>query len=177
MNMLYYCNYMIMYKIYSGMDYLLFSIFDNRCTRKFCKSDGYWKYVDNTKRMYNRVRWSKHKNFSVRILSSADTCMIFFISIVWFAILNMTEAIMNRMNLSVYGLFTDSEGLILIALIAYVLLIYFTHNVFIDRNDKYISYFKKFSKQKFRKLFVWYVLSYGVAIACCYFSLKFIVHI
>lgn len=155
------------------MDYLLFSIFDNRCTRKFCKSGRYWGYVDKVKRTYNNM-WSKHKNFSFRILSLADTCMIFFISIVWFAILNMTEAIMNRMNLSVYALFTDSDGLILIALIAYVLLIYFTHDVFIDRKDKYASYFKKFCKQKFRKLFVWYVLSYGVAIACCCFSLTLI---
>lgn len=110
----------------------------------------------------------------VHSLSLADSCMIFFLNIVWFAILNMTEAIMNRMNLSVYGLFTDSDGLILIALIAYVLLVYFTYDVFITRKDKYISYFKKFSKQKFWKLFVWYVLSYGVAIACCYFSLMLI---
>ena len=176
MNMLYYCNYMIIYKIHSGMDYLLFSIFDNRCTRKFCKSGRYWGYVDKVKRTYNEIMWCSEnkKKPPFRILSLADTCMIFFISIVCFAILNMTEAIMNRMNLSVYALFTDSEGLILIALIAYVLLIYFTHNVFIDRKDKYASYFKKFSKQKFRKLFVWYVLSYGVAIACCYFSLTLI---
>lgn len=176
MNMLYYCNYMIFYKIQKGYDWLFFSILDNRCTRKFCKSDRYWKYVSNVKRTYTNMMWCSEnkKKPPVRSLSLADSCMIFFLNIVWFAILNMTEAIMNRMDLSVYGLFTDSDGLILIALIAYVLLVYFTYDVFIARKDKYISYFKKFSKRKFWKLFVWYVLSYGVAIACCYFSLMLI---
>ena len=45
-------------------------------------------------------------------------------------------------------------------------MVYFTYHVFIGRNDKYVSYFKKFRKQKFWKLFIWYILSYSMSIAC-----------
>ena len=53
-------------------------------------------------------------------------------------------------------------------------MIYFIYNAFIDRNDKYVSYFKKFRKQGFWKLFICYVISYSVTIACCCLSLSFI---
>lgn len=46
--------------------------------------------------------------------------------------------------------------------------------VFIDRNDKYVSYFKKFRKQKFWKLFIWYILSYSMSIVCLCITLRFI---
>ena len=170
MNMLYYCNYMIIYKIHSGMDYLLFSIFDNRCTRKFCKSDRYWKYVDNAKRVYNSGRWSKYKKFPIYdvALFEAYWATIPFILIILFTLLNMIEAITN------IPIYQNKIVLLIVVIIGGLFLSHLTIDRWIDRNDKYISYFKKFSKQKFWKLFVWYVLSYGVAIACCYFSLTLI---
>ena len=33
---------MIFHKVQKGIDWLLLSILDNTCTRKFCKSNGYW---------------------------------------------------------------------------------------------------------------------------------------
>lgn len=174
MNMLYYCNYMIIYKIHSGMDYLLFSIFDNRCTRKICKSDRYWKYVSNAKRVHNSRRWSKRKKFPIYniALIEAYGSPIPFILIILFTILNMIEAITN---IPIYKLIYESGIVgIIVVIVGCWFLSHFTIDRWIDKNDKYISYFKKFSKQKFRTLFVWYVLSYGVAIACCYFSLTLI---
>ena len=53
MNMLYYCNYKIVYKVQKGFDWLAFSILDNTCTRKFCRSNGYWEYVNRFKQNYN----------------------------------------------------------------------------------------------------------------------------
>ena len=53
MNMLYYCNYMIFHKVQKGIDWLLLSILDNTCTRKFCKSNGYWEYVNSVKQIYH----------------------------------------------------------------------------------------------------------------------------
>lgn len=173
MNMLYYCNYMIMYKIHNGMDYLLFSIFDNRCTRKFCKSDGYWKYVDNTKRLNNNMMWSKRKNFPIyNIINEAYGATLLFIFIILLTLLNMIGAITN---IPIYKLIYESgiAGFI-VAIIGCLLLSRLTIDRWVDKNDKYISYFKKFSKQKFWKLFVWYVLSYGVVIACCCFSLTLV---
>lgn len=172
MNMLYYCNYMIIYKIHSGMVYLLFSIFDNRCTRKFCKSDRYWKYVSNIKRMCDSIMLSKRKNSPIyNIPIAAYWATIPFLFIILFTILNMIEAITN------IPIYQNKIVLLIVVIIGGLLLSRLTIDRWVDKNDKYISYFKKFSKQKFRKLFVWYVLSYGVAIACCYFSFKFIVHI
>lgn len=173
MNMLYYCNYMIMYKIRSSIDFLFFSIFDNRCTRKFCKSDRYWKYVDNAKRMNNSMMWSKRKNFPIyNIINETYGATLLFIFIILLTILNMIEVITK---IPIYKLIYES-GIVgfIVAIIGCLLLSRFTIDRWVDKNDKYISYFKKFSKQKFRKLFVWYVLSYGVAIACCYFSFTLI---
>lgn len=170
MNMLYYCNYMIMYKIYSGMDYLLFSIFDNRCTRKFCKSDRYWKYVSNAKRVYNSGRWSKRKKFPIYDIALIETygATIPFILIILLTLLNMIGAITN------IPIYQNKIVLLIVIIIGGLFLSHLTIDRWVDKNDKYISYFKKFSKQKFWKLFVWYVLSYGVAIACCYFSFTLI---
>lgn len=165
MNMLYYCNYMIIYKIHSGMVYLLFSIFDNRCTRKFCKSDRYWKYVSNIKRMCDSIMLSKRKNSPIyNIPIAAYRATIPFILIILLTLLNMIGAITN------IPIYQNKIVLLIVVIIGGLFLSHLTIDRWVDRNDKYISYFKKFSKQKFRKLFVWYVLSYGVAIACCYFS-------
>ncbi len=169
MNMLYYCNYMIIYKIHSGMVYLLFSIFDNRCTRKFCKSGRYWKYVDNAKWAYNSIMWSKCKKFPIyNVEVSAYGATLLFIFFILFTILNMIETITN------IPIYQNKNVLLIVVIIGGLFLSHLTIDRWVDRNDKYISYFKKFSKQKFRKLFVWYVLSYGVAIACCYFSFTLI---
>ena len=43
-----------------------------------------------------------------------------------------------------------------------------------EMNDKYVSYFKKFRKQKFWKLFIWYILSYSMSMACLGITLRFI---
>ena len=172
MNMLYYCNYMIVYKVQKGFDWLVFSILDNTCTRKFCKSNGYWEYVNRFKQNYNKMmRCSENKKKPPgRILSMADKGIIFFLCINVLTMLNViamitvTGACDLFNNEIVWGLLLIVGGFI----------IYFTHNVFIDRKDKYVTYFKKFGKQKFLKLFIWYVLSYGMAIACYCFSLKHI---
>ena len=74
---------------------------------------------------------------------------------------------------STYDLF-NNEIVLGLLLIVYCLMIYFIYNAFIDRNDKYVSYFKKFRKQGFGKLFICYVISYSVTIACCCLSLSFI---
>lgn len=173
MNMLYYCNYMICYKVHSSLDYLFFSIFDNRCTRKFCKSDGYWKYVSNIKRMNNSMMWSKRKKFPIyNVISTAYGATFLFIFIILLTILNMIGAITN---IPIFKLIYENETVaIIVSIIGCLFLAHLTIDKWVDKNDKYISYFKKFSKQKFRKLFVWYALSYGVAIACCYFSLTLI---
>ena len=169
MNMLYYCNYMIMYKTRSSLDYLFLSIFYNACTRKFCKSDRYWKFVDGVKRAHNSIMWEKCKGFPVyNVLSGTYGATLLFVFIILHIVLNMIEAITH---IPVYNLMFENE---LVALIVYIILCgslsYLMIDRLIERNDKYISYFKKFRKQKFWKLFIWYVLSYGVAIACCYFS-------
>ena len=83
MNMLYYCNYMIRYKIRSSFDYLLLSIYDNACTRKFCKSDRYWKFVDGVKRAYNSMMWEKCKGFPVyNVLSGTYNATSLFVIII-----------------------------------------------------------------------------------------------
>ena len=164
MNILYYCNYMIFYKVQKGMDWLIFSILDNTCTRAFCKSNGYWKYVNSVKQMYNKSMWysENKKKPPVNILIMADTGIIFFIGINLFTMLNVMEIITD---IGEYDFF-NNEIVLGLGCIIYCLIIGFTHKVFIDRNDKYVSYFKKFKKQKFWKLFIWYILSYSMSIAC-----------
>lgn len=168
MNMLYYCNYMIRYKIRSSFDYLFLSIFDNACTRKFCKSDRYWKYVSNMKRA-NNIMWSKRKGFPYNIHGGTYRATFLFVIIILFIVLNMIEAITH---IPVYYLifYNVPVGLI-VSIILCGFLSYLMIDRLVEKDDKYISYFKKFGKQKFWKLFIWYVLSYGVAIACCYLSL------
>ena len=171
MNILYYCNYMIFYKVQKGMDWLIFSILDNTCTRAFCKSNGYWKYVNNVKQMYNKSMWysENKKKLPVNILIMADTGIIFFIGINLFTMLNVMEIITD---IGEYDFF-NNEIVLGLGCIIYCLIIGFTHKVFIDRNDKYVSYFKKFKKQKFWKLFIWYILSYSMSIACFFITLRF----
>ena len=169
MNMLYYCNYMIRYKIRSSLDALFFSAFDNACTRRFCKSDRYWKYVSNMKRANNSLNWSKCKGFPVyNVLGGTYGATFLFVFIILLIVLNMIEAITH---IPVYYLIFYNVP---VGLIVSIILCWFLAYLMIDRlvekDDKYISYFKKFRKQKFWKLFIWYVLSYGVAITCCYFS-------
>lgn len=164
---------MILYKIHSGMDYLFFSIFDNRYTRKFCKSDGYWKYVNNVKRAHDSIMWSKCKKFPVyNVISTAYGATFLFIFIILLTMLNMIAAIAN---IPIFKLIYENETVaITVGIIGCLFLSHLTIDRWVDKNDKYISYFKKFSKQKFQKLFVWYVLSYAMAIACCYFSFMLI---
>ena len=168
--MLYYCNYMIRYKIRSSFDYLLLSIYDNACTRKFCKSDRYWKFVDGVKRAYNSMMWEKCKGFPVyNVLSGTYNATSLFVIIILLIVLNMIEAITY---IPVYYLiFYNVPVGLLVSIILCGSLSYLMINRLVEKDDKYISYFKKFGKQKFWKLFIWYVLSYGVAIACCYLSL------
>ena len=106
MNMLYYCNYMIFYKVQKGFDWLFFSILDNTCTRKFCKSNGYWEYVNRVKQKYNEMVWSSEnkKKPPFRILSMADTGIIFFIGINLLTMLNVIEIITD---IGAYDLFNN----------------------------------------------------------------------
>ena len=163
-NMLYYCNYMIFHKVQKGIDWLLLSILDNTCTRKFCKSNGYWEYVNNFKQIYNKMIWPSEnkKKPPSKILIMADTGIILFICINSFTILiilfTILDAIALKTGNGVYDFFNYKmvSGLLIII---YSIMVYFTYHVFIGRNDKYVSYFKKFRKQKFWKLFIWYILS------------------
>ena len=179
MNMLYYCNYMIFHKVQKGLDWLVISILDNVCTRKFCKSNGYWKYVNNFKQMYNKSMWfsENKKKPPVKILSMADTGIILFICINSFTILinllTILDAIAIKTDIEEYDFFNNKMVLGLLIIILCIM-IYFTYHVFIDRNDKYVSYFKKFRKQKFWKLFIWYILSYSMSMACLGITLRFI---
>ena len=112
MNMLYYCNYMIMYKTRSSLDYLFLSIYDNACTRKFCKSDRYWKFVDGVKRAHNSIMWEKCKGFPVyNVLSGTYGATLLFVFIILHIVLNMIEAITH---IPVYNLMFENE---LVALI------------------------------------------------------------
>ena len=178
MNILYYCNYMIFYKVQKGMDWLIFSILDNTCTRAFCKSNGYWKYVNSVKQMYNKSMWfsENKKKPPVNILSMADTGIILFICINSFTILiillTILDAIALKTGIGVYDFFNNKMVLGLLIIILCIM-IYFTYHVFIDKNDKYVSYFKKFRKQKIWKLFIWYILSYSISIACFFITLRF----
>ena len=71
---------MIFHKVQKGIDWLLLSILDNTCTRKFCKSNGYWEYVNSVKQIYNKLMWfsENKKKPPVKILSMADTGIILF---------------------------------------------------------------------------------------------------
>ena len=75
---------MIFHKVQKGIDWLLLSILDNTCTRKFCKSNGYWEYVNNFKQIYNKMIWSSEnkKKPPSKILIMADTGIILFICII-----------------------------------------------------------------------------------------------
>lgn len=169
---------MIFHKVQKGLDWLVFSILDNVCTRKFCKSNGYWKYVNNFKQMYNKFMWfsENKKKPPVKILSMADTGIILFICINSFTILinllTILDAIAIKTDIEEYDFFNNKMVLGLLIIILCIM-IYFTYHVFIDRNDKYVSYFKKFRKQKFWKLFIWYILSYSMSIACLSITLRF----
>ena len=166
---------MIFYKVQKGFDWLFFSILDNTCTREFCKSNGYWEYVNRVKQKYNEMVWSSEnkKKPPFRILSMADTGIILFICINSFTILIILLTILDAIeiitDIGAYDLF-NNEIVLGLLLIVYCLMIYFIYNSFIDRNDKYVSYFKKFRKQGFWKLFICYVISYSVTIACCCLS-------
>ena len=137
MNMLYYCNYMIVYKVQKDFDWLVFSILDNTCTRKFCKSNGYWEYVNRFKQNYNKMVWCSENKIKppVRILSMADTGIVLFLCINVLTMLNViamitvTGACDLFNNEIVWGLLLIVGGFI----------IYFTHTVFIDRKDKYVG--------------------------------------
>lgn len=178
-NMLYYCNYMIFHKVQKGIDWLLLSILDNTCTRKFCKSNGYWEYVNSVKQIYNKLMWSSEnkKRPPFKILTMADTGIILFICINSFTILiillTILDAIALKTGIGVYDFFNNKMVLGLLIIILCIM-IYFTYHVFIDKNDKYVSYFKKFRKQKFWKLFIWYILSYSMSIVCLCITLRFI---
>lgn len=126
MNMLYYCNYMIMYKTRSSLDYLFLSIYDNACTRKFCKSDRYWKFVDGVKRAHNSIMWEKCKGFPVyNVLRGTYGATLLFVFIILHIVLNMIEAITH---IPVYNLMFENE---LVALIV----LYYSVRVFVIFDD------------------------------------------
>ena len=183
---------MIFHKVQKGIDWLLLSILDNTCTRKFCKSNGYWEYVNSVKQIYNNLMWSSEnkKRPPFKILSMADTGIILFICINSFTILiilltildaialliillTILDAIALKTGIGVYDFFNNKMVLGLLIIILCIM-IYFTYHVFIDKNDKYVSYFKKFRKQKIWKLFIWYILSYSMSIVCLCITLRFI---
>lgn len=106
---------MIMYKTRSSLDYLFLSIYDNACTRKFCKSDRYWKFVDGVKRAHNSIMWEKCKGFPVyNVLSGTYGATLLFVFIILHIVLNMIEAITH---IPVYNLMFENE---LVALIVYI---------------------------------------------------------
>ena len=127
---------MIFHKVQKGLDWLVFSILDNVCTRKFCKSNGYWKYVNNFKQMYNKSMWfsENKKKPPVKILSMADTGIILFICINSFTILinllTILDAIAIKTDIEEYDFFNNKMVLGLLIIILCIM-IYFTYHVFI----------------------------------------------
>ena len=122
---------MIFHKVQKGLDWLVFSILDNVCTRKFCKSNGYWKYVNNFKQMYNKSMWfsENKKKPPVKILSMADTGIILFICINSFTILinllTILDAIAIKTDIEEYDFFNNKMVLGLLIIILCIM-IYFT---------------------------------------------------
>lgn len=113
--------------------------------------------------------WSKRKKFPIyNVISTTYGATLLFIFIILLTILNMIEALTN---MPIYKLIFENRIVAhIVGIIGCLFLSHLTIDRWVDRNDKYVSYFKKFRKQKFWKLFIWYVLSYSIAIACCYFS-------
>ena len=104
---------MIFHKVQKGIDWLLLSILDNTCTRKFCKSNGYWEYVNSVKQIYNKLMWSSEnkKRPPFKILTMADTGIILFICINSFTILiillTILDAIALKTGIGVYDFFNN----------------------------------------------------------------------
>ena len=65
--------------------------------------------------------------------------------------------------------FRDVSNFI-ISFLLLVLLLYVPNQVFLFRNDKYISYFKQFRKERTNKYLKCYFLSYILALIACSFS-------
>lgn len=161
-NMLYYCTYTLLYRCLHAIS--LFRLIDNKYTRKFYKKENvFWQVLD-----YMKITEEREKDFSPFILmeSIGGTCI--FTMLLIFSLLNV---IMVITHIPLYGIvFRNFNGSTICFLLIVTLLLYVPNQVFLFNNDKYISYFKKFRKQKFRKLFIWYVLSCSIAIVCCYIS-------
>ena len=160
-NILYYCTYTLLYKCFHTID--LFRLIDNKHTRKFYKKENiFWQSLDIVKRTEER-----EKDFSPFILieSIGGTCIFMILLIL--AILNV---VMVMTHISWYGIMFRDVGNFIISFLLLVLLCYVPNQVFLFKNDRYISYFKQFRQERTKKYLKCYFLSYILALIVCSFS-------
>ncbi len=160
-NILYYCTYALLYKCSRAID--LFRLIDNKYTRKFYKKENiFWQSLDIVKRTEER-----EKDFSPFILMQASGGTCIFMIMLILTILNVVMAITH---ISWYGIMFRDVSNFIISFLLLVLLLYVPNQVFLFRNDKYISYFKQFRKERTNKYLKCYFLSYILVLIACSFS-------
>ena len=160
-NILYYCTYTLLYSCFCAID--PHRLIDNKYTRKFYKKENiFWQVLDYMKRTEER-----EKDFSSFILmeSIGGTCI--FLILLIFTFLNV---IMVTTHIPLYSVVFRDVSNVIISFLLLVLLLYVPNQVFLFRNDKYISYFKQFRKERTNKYLKCYFLSYILALIACSFS-------
>jgi len=161
-NILYYCTYTLLYRCFRAID--LFRLIDNKYTRKFYKKENiFWQALDIAKRTEER-----EKDFSPFILVESIGGICIFTILLIFTFLNV---IMVITHIPLYGVvFRDFNGSTICFLLIVLLLLYVPNQLFLFRNDRYISYFKQFRKEPTNKYLKCYFLSYILALIACFFS-------
>lgn len=160
-NILYYCTYTLLYSCFCAID--PHRLIDNKYTRKFYKKENiFWQVLDYMKRTEER-----EKDFSPFILmeSIGGTCI--FLILLIFTFLNV---IMVTTHIPLYSVVFRDVSNFIISFLLLVLLLYVPNQVFLFRNNKYISYFKQFRKERTNKYLKCYFLSYILALIACSFS-------
>ena len=147
-NILYYCTYTLLYSCFCAID--PHRLIDNKYTRKFYKKENiFWQVLDYMKRTEER-----EKDFSPFILmeSIGGTCI--FLILLIFTFLNV---IMVTTHIPLYSVAFRDVSNFIISFLLLVLLLYVPNQVFLFRNDKYISYFKQFRKERTNKYLICYL--------------------
>ena len=86
-------------------------------------------------------------------------------------IFTFLNVIMVITHIPLYGVvFSDFNGNTISFLLIVLLLLYVPNQLFIFRNNRYISYFKQFRKEPTNKYLKCYFLSYILALIVCSFS-------
>ena len=80
------------------------------------------------------------------------------------------NVIMVTTHIPLYSIVFCDVSNFIISFLLLVLLLYVPNQVFLFRNDKYISYFKQFRKERTNKYLKCYFLSYILVLIACSFS-------